>query len=151
MPPRGHGGGPAWLTASELEDREDILQDKVIQQCRACLERGGGCSYKDPTTSSTIEIFSGRCATLPSCSSVRDGQSFTLGLDLPLDQVLINQFYDGCDLNGLGLELSRLKGSCSKKRRKRLKNAKSMTMMMLIMRTNVKGSGKQHDVEVSRP
>ena len=34
LPPRGHGGGPAWLTASELEDREDILQDKVGRQSR---------------------------------------------------------------------------------------------------------------------
>ena len=38
MPPRGHGGGPAWLTASELEDREDILQDKVMQDKEEILQ-----------------------------------------------------------------------------------------------------------------
>ena len=29
LPPRGSGGGPAWLTASQMEDREEVLQDKV--------------------------------------------------------------------------------------------------------------------------
>ena len=42
MPPRGHGGGPAWLTASELEDREDILYDKVGQQNKTMQDMGIG-------------------------------------------------------------------------------------------------------------
>jgi hypothetical protein len=29
LPPRGPGG-PAWLTATELQDRPDVLQDKVL-------------------------------------------------------------------------------------------------------------------------
>ena len=35
LPPRGSGGGPAWLTATELQDREDVLQDKVRERGHA--------------------------------------------------------------------------------------------------------------------
>jgi NAD-dependent SIR2 family protein deacetylase len=51
LPPRGSGAGPAWLTASELEDREEVLQDKVrylakLVRCsrRTVLYTGAGSS-----------------------------------------------------------------------------------------------------------
>ena len=37
LPPRGSGGGPAWLTATELQDREDVLLACIMNTERGVL------------------------------------------------------------------------------------------------------------------
>jgi hypothetical protein len=56
LPPRGPGG-PAWLTATELQDRPEVLQDKVsyVSTCRQQMRQH------------RLTACLARCATSPAC------------------------------------------------------------------------------------